>query len=177
MTEQAPFLPMIADGEDKTSPLRTELEKTTGMYGNGPIRTETNCFRIYDRDIKEYPLAIDFYHGRFCVHYFSDTNENDEPRQDLYDAATSAICSIFGVKDDCIFWRTRIKREKTQQYEKMHESKAFFIVLEYGVKFRVNLRRLSRHRTFSRSSRDASVGCFDVQWQAIAQSLCLYVFF
>jgi 23S rRNA (cytosine1962-C5)-methyltransferase len=138
MNEQ-PFLPLIADGEDKSSPLKNRIRKNYRHVRKWANRTQTNCFRIYDRDIKEYPLAIDFYNGRFCVHFFSSSKDADEPRQDLYDEATDAICSIFGVEKESIYWRTRIKREKTQQYEKIYETKAFFIVLEYGVKFRVNL--------------------------------------
>lgn len=139
MNEQMRFLPMIADGEDKSSPLKNRIRKNYRHVRKWATRTRTNCFRIYDRDIKEYPLAIDFYDGRFCVHFFSSSKDSEEPRQDLYDEATNAICSIFGVQTDCIYWRTRIKREKTEQYEKAGESKAFFTVLEYGAKFRVNL--------------------------------------
>lgn len=134
-----PFLPLIADGEDKSSPLKNRIRKNYRHVRKWAGRTQTNCFRIYDRDIKEFPLAIDFYDGRFCVHLFSSSKDSDEPRQDLYDAAMSAICSIFGVQEESIYWRTRIKREKTEQYEKTGESKDFFIVLEYGVKFKVNL--------------------------------------
>jgi len=132
-------LPLIADGEDKSSPLKNRIRKNYRHVRKWAGRTRTNCFRIYDRDIKEYPLAIDFYDGRFCLHFFSSSKDSDEPRQDLYDEATGAIRSIFGVEDDCIYWRTRIKREKTEQYEKAGESKEFFIVLEYGAKFKVNL--------------------------------------
>ena len=102
-------------------------------------RTKTNCFRIYDRDIKEYPLAIDFYDGKFCIHYFTSSRESDAPRQDLHDEALNALSSLFHASTDSIFWRTRMKREKTQQYEKASETKQFFTVLEYGVQFKVNL--------------------------------------
>jgi len=135
MSEQPLFLPLIADDEDKTSPFKNRIRKNYRHIRKWANRTRTNCFRIYDRDIKEYPLAIDFYDGRFCVHYFSEESD----RQDLKEAATSAINSIFGVKDVSIHWKTRIKRERTEQYEKITESRNFFTVLEYGVKFRVNL--------------------------------------
>lgn len=105
-------------------------------WGN---RTKTNCFRIYDRDIKEYPLAIDFYGGRFCVHFFTSTRESDEPRQDLYDAVMSALSSLFNALPDAIYWRTRVKREMIEQYEKKDEKGHFFSVFEYGVQFKVNL--------------------------------------
>lgn len=139
MDENTLFLPLIADGEDKHSPLKNRIRKNYRHIRKWAKRTQTNCFRIYDRDIKEYPLAIDFYDGRFCVHYFTSTRESDEPRQDLYDEAVGAICSLFNVNEDAIFWRTRIKREKIEQYEKASETKEFFTVLEYGIKFKVNL--------------------------------------
>lgn len=130
---------MIADGDDKTSPLKNRIRKNYRHVRKWANRTLTNSFRVYDRDIKEYPLAIDFYDGRFCVHYFSESKESSKPREDLYEAVTGAICSIFGVSEERIHSRTRIKRERTEQYEKFSESRDFFTVLEYGVKFRVNL--------------------------------------
>lgn len=134
------FLPLIADGEDKTSPLKNRIRKNYQHIRKWAKRTKTNCFRIYDRDIKEYPLAIDFYDQRFCIHYFSSSRDTDEPRGDLYDEAMQAVRSLFAVTDDFIHWRTRIKREKMEQYEKSGNAKEFFNVLEYGIKFKVNLR-------------------------------------
>jgi len=139
MNEKLLNLPMVADGEDKTSPLKNRIRKNYKYVRKWAKRTATNCFRIYDREIKEYPLAIDFYDGRFCVHYFASAQDADDPRQDLHDEAVSAICSIFNAPVNSIYWRTRVKREKTEQYEKNSESNEFFTVLEYGVKFKVNL--------------------------------------
>lgn len=133
------FLPLMGDEEDKNSPFKNRIRKNYRHLRKWGNRTRTNCFRIYDRDIKEYPLAIDFYDGRFCVHYFTSTRENDLPREDLYQEAMGAIGSLFGAGEDVIYWRSRVKREKTEQYEKVGESNEFFTVLEYGLKFRVNL--------------------------------------
>ncbi len=139
MTTSPLFLPLILDEEDKHSPLKNRIRKNYRHVRKWANRTQTNCFRIYDRDIKEYPLAIDFYDGRFCVHYFTSTRDSDEPRPDLYDAAMSAIDALFRAPAESVYWKTRIKREKTEQYEKTGEVKQFFSVLEYGLKFRVNL--------------------------------------
>src|SRR5580704_7494675 len=87
-------LPQIADGEDKTSILANKIRKNYRHVRKWAKRTNTNCFRIYDREIKEYPLAIDFYAGRFCVHYFSTSRENDEPRPDLAQAVNEALASL-----------------------------------------------------------------------------------
>jgi len=132
-------LPSIADGEDKSSPFKNRIRKNYRHIRKWAKRTHTNCFRIYDRDIKEYPLVIDFYAGNFCVHYFSFDRENDEPPSELKEEVEEALSSIFETNSDLIFWRSRIKRKKTEQYEKVGEEGEFFVVFEYGVKFKVNL--------------------------------------
>lgn len=133
------FLPLIEDNEDKNSPLKNRIRKNYRHLRKWGNRTQTNCFRIYDKDIKEYPLAIDFYDGRFCVHYFTDNRESEGPRQDLFEEVTSALTSLFSTSQESIYSRTRIKRERTEQYEKTGESKEFFPIFEYGIKFKVNL--------------------------------------
>lgn len=129
----------IQDTEDKSSPLKNCIRNNYRHIVKWAKRTETNCFRIYDRDIKEYPLAIDYYAGRFCVHYFSFAQDDYEPREDLKEAAEQALFSLFKASPGSIYSRTRIKRDKTEQYEKAGHAKEFFPVLEYGVKFWVNL--------------------------------------
>ena len=133
------FLPTIADGEDKSSPLKNRIRKNYRHVRKWAKRTQTDCFRIYDRDIKEYPIVIDFYANRFCVQYFSFDRENDEIPADLKEETEQAICSIFGTTTDSIYSKTRIRRAKTEQYEKLDEQKQFFTVTEYGVKFKINL--------------------------------------
>lgn len=133
------FLPLIADEEDKSSHLKNCIRKNYRHLRKWGNRTETNCFRIYDKDIKEYPLAIDYYDGRFCVHYFTSTRESDEPREEHFQAVMEALSSLFHAQGESIYWRSRVKREKTEQYEKRGEEGEFFSVLEYGINFRVNM--------------------------------------
>jgi 23S rRNA (cytosine1962-C5)-methyltransferase len=133
------FLPLIADHEDKSSPFKNRVRKNYLHLRKWASRTMTNCFRIYDKDIKEYPLAIDFYDGRFCIHYFTSTRDSDAPRQDLYDRVMQTLSSLFHAPTQSIYWRTRIKRKKTEQYEKASEANQFFVVSEYGLQFKVNL--------------------------------------
>lgn len=133
------FLPLMEDEEDKSSPFKNCVRKNYRHIRKWAKRTVTNCFRIYDRDIKEFPLAIDFYDGRFCVHFFTFSRDDDEPREDLKMEAETTLRDLFGATPDAIYWRTRVKRERIEQYEKAAQSKEFFAVIEYGVKFWVNL--------------------------------------
>ncbi|MBS0605256.1 MAG: class I SAM-dependent methyltransferase [Verrucomicrobia bacterium] len=139
MEEAQISLPNIADGEDKSSPLKNRIRKNYRHVRKFAKRTQTDCFRIYDREIREYPLAIDFYAGRFCVHYFSKIRDIEEPPPELAQEVTETLCAIFETTPEFIFWRTRKKRERLEQYEKTGDSKEFFTVHEYGVKFRINL--------------------------------------
>lgn len=132
-------LPIIADGEDKSSIIKNRIRKNYKHARKWAKRSLTNCFRIYDRDIKEFPIAIDFYDGRFSVQFFSYDKDRDEPRPEMKEEIDQALISIFGVSQNQIFWRTRYKRDKLEQYEKRNSEEAYFTVLEYGLKFKVNL--------------------------------------
>jgi Predicted SAM-dependent methyltransferases len=139
MTDSIINLPTISDGEDKSCPLKNCIRKNYRHIRKWAKRTNTNCFRIYDRHINHYPLAIDFYADRFCIHYFSRSRLDPDPSPELVQEIEELLCSLFSTTPDAIFWRNRVKREKRGQYEKVAEVKEFFTVIEYGVKFRVNL--------------------------------------
>src|SRR5277367_6363329 len=112
MNEHSLFLPCIADGEDKSSPIKNRIRKNYQHLRKWAKRSLTDCFRIYDRDIKEYPLAIDFYAGRFCVHFFSYDRNRDEPLPELKEEIEAILSSLFGAPSEKIYWKTRIKRTK-----------------------------------------------------------------
>lgn len=139
MNEKDAFLPAIADGEDKTSILANRIRKNYRHIRKWAKRTQTNCFRIYDREIRQYPLAIDFYDGKFCVQYFAPSKEALEPSQELMDEVLKALTTVFEAREKSVFWRIRSKSKATRQYEKKGDTQEFFTVLEYGVKFKVNL--------------------------------------
>ncbi|MBA3815525.1 MAG: class I SAM-dependent methyltransferase [Parachlamydiaceae bacterium] len=132
-------LPNISDGEDKSSPFINCLRNSYRHLRKWAKRTYTDCFRIYDRDIPQFPLAIDLYAGRICVHYFSRGKDTDEPSPELKEEVTKALCTLFGVTVPMIYWRTRAKSKETRQYEKIAAINEYFTALEYGVKFRINL--------------------------------------
>lgn len=129
----------IQDGEEKGSPFANRLRNTYKHLRKWAKRVETDCFRLYDRDISSYPVAVDYYAGRFSVHYFAKGKDLIEPPEALEEEVNAAIMLVFGVAVDQIYWRTRIRRKETRQYEKLGEAKEFFSVTEFGAKFYVNL--------------------------------------
>lgn len=132
-------LPTILEGEDKSSPFANSIRKNYRHIRKWAKRTLTNAFRLYDREVAHYPLAIDFYAGRYCVHYFSPSRDSDDPPSELIEETAKVLEALFGATPNDIFWRIRAKNKATRQYEKLGDSEDFFTVLEYGIKFRVNL--------------------------------------
>lgn len=137
MTDYSIQLPDIINGEDKSSPFINCIRNNYRHIRKWAKRTNTNCFRIYDRHLYHIPLAIDFYAGRYCVHYFSP--DADAVPDSVVEQVEHALTNTFGACTNQIFWRSRIKRAKLQQYEKTDDAKEFFTVVEHGVQFRVNL--------------------------------------
>lgn len=132
-------LPQIQDGEDKSSPLVNRIRKNYRHLRKWAKRTLTDCFRLYDSEIRHYPVTIDFYRQRFCISYFSRSVDDETPPGELFNEVNAALISIFGTTIDHIHWKTRAKTKLTRQYEKRGESRDSFVVTEYGVKFKVNL--------------------------------------
>ena len=130
----------IAGDKEQSSPFGKCIRKNYNLLLEWSKQSKTNCFRVYDREIAGFPFAIDFYAGRLCVQYFSPSRRNDEPPSELVEETIKVLCSIFETTSSAIYWRTRVKSKETRQYEKADESKEFFTALEYGIKFKINLR-------------------------------------
>ena len=131
-------LPSIADGQDKSCPLKNCIRNNYKHIRKWAKRTNTNCFRLYDRHIREYPLAIDFYDGRILVYFFASFKGEEMP-EELERTAENAITSLFGLPSEKLYLKSRTRRSQKGQYEKIDTSQDFFPVLEYGVSFLVNL--------------------------------------
>jgi len=102
--------------------------------------TVTDAFRIYDRDIPEYPLAIDYYAGRFNIQYFSrGSEEGEEIPAEISELTENTICQLFGVAQNSIFWKIRKVRARLEQYERIAGRHNYFSVFEHGQRFLINL--------------------------------------
>jgi 23S rRNA (cytosine1962-C5)-methyltransferase len=133
-------LPLLKESDDKLCHFKNRVKKNYRHLRKWAKRTQTNCFRIYDRDIKEFPVSIDYYAGRFCVHYFFTHHDEQDPPQALETKVTETLCALFDSPLLPIVWKHRYKRTKTEQYEKIARTDDYFSVYEYGVKFWVNLK-------------------------------------
>lgn len=99
-------------------------------------RAKIEAFRLYDKDIPEFPFLIDLYKDYVVV--YDKTEEIDEGKNKDQEVI-SALKQFFKCDDDKIVLKKRVRQKGTQQYSKLQNKNEFFTVLENGVPVYVNL--------------------------------------
>jgi len=104
-------------------------------------KQEIACFRVYDHDLPEFPLAIDYYNG--VVHaaeYKRKHGLTDEEHDAWLQACRTTIAELLELDQDKIFMKMRQRKAGRQgQYDKFDELKTEKIVPEQGLNFIINL--------------------------------------
>lgn len=152
------------------NPFANRLEKNFRHLRSWAQRFPCDAFRIYDRDIPEYAVSVDFYAGKVVVHrYF---NKSFQERDDLkFLDVIEVLKSFFSIHDCDIFVKERQRQKGISQYEKVGDSSVFHHVKEGGLSFLVNLsdyldtglfldHRLSRRWVFENSDKRRVLNLF-----------------
>jgi 23S rRNA G2069 N7-methylase RlmK/C1962 C5-methylase RlmI len=110
-------------------------------------RKEIGAFRLYDRDIPEIPLVLDFYgdckapeDAAVCGALYKRPYEKDESdeRQWLLIMKNCAADAL-GIKHENIFIKQRKKQRGLSQYEKIDHTRFEKIIKEGDLSFKINL--------------------------------------
>ena len=115
------------------------LKKRAKHLGKWARRNEISCYRLYDRDIPEIPLAVDLYENHLHLAEYSAQHRPipgtpDEYRTAMTDAARRAL----GVPESRVFYKQRRQTPRGDQYERISSTSALATITEGGLKFRVN---------------------------------------
>ncbi len=105
-----------------------------------PTKRGITCYRLYDRDIPEVPLAVDRYED--CLHLAEYERPHDRSpgeHADWLDLMARTAGQVLGVAPSNVFMKRRERQRGTAQYERFADASSTFVVNEGGLKFRVNL--------------------------------------
>jgi 23S rRNA (cytosine1962-C5)-methyltransferase len=116
---------------------KNRLEKNIKKLRPWAERAQIEAFRIYDRDIPEYPYIVDIYKNFFLVHDKSDLIL-DRDKNHL-DHVLQALQILFKCSNDQIVIKKRERQDGLKQYEKLDEKKQILIVRETQALFKINL--------------------------------------
>jgi 23S rRNA (cytosine1962-C5)-methyltransferase len=138
--DEAP--PVARAGGPDCAALVNRLRKNGRHWGKWARRHGISCYRVYDRDIPEFALAVDRYgdwvHAqRYAERWASVTDAAAEARHD--DAIAAAIAEGLDSDPARVVLKTRARQRGSAQYTATGASGEPMIVTEGGLRFEVNL--------------------------------------
>ncbi|MGH8310313.1 MAG: bifunctional 23S rRNA (guanine(2069)-N(7))-methyltransferase RlmK/23S rRNA (guanine(2445)-N(2))-methyltransferase RlmL, partial [Steroidobacteraceae bacterium] len=121
------------------------LKKNVERIAGWAHREGVSCYRLYDADMPEYALAIDRYRGAERPEEWLYVQEYQAPREIEVEAvkrrrneALAVLPEVTDVPAERIYFRTRRKQARGEQYGKRGEEAQFHVVEEGGLRFWVN---------------------------------------
>ena len=126
---------------DKLQMFRNRLLKVYKHRSKQAKRMGIECYRLYDKDLPEFPVMIDVYDRRVCLsEYRAKHHLTDEEHAAWLDGTIQVIAEVLQISEDEVYTKERKRKEdRLSQYQKTAEEKEFFEVKENELKFRVNL--------------------------------------
>jgi len=142
--------PMLS-GQD-LSAFANRLRKNLAHWHRWARRRGISCFRIYDRDVPQFPFAIDWFEtasrgagaalaGTHLHVQEIDTGwkRSDEDYTAWLIGVCDAICEVCAIPAAQLHLKRRERQRGTSQYEKLDDAQAeAFVVEEAGHRFEVN---------------------------------------
>ena len=121
--------------------LANRLRKRQKHLKKWARRQGITCYRLYERDIPEYPCIVDWYDGEVVVWLYDRARDETAEQQADFRAHTlDEIQNGLDVKADQLFIKERaVQKGLDSQYEKVDSTQQTRIVQENGLNFEVNL--------------------------------------
>ncbi len=120
--------------------LANRLSKTWKLRRRWAEREDVTAFRVYDLDMPEWPLGVDWYDGSVHVSEYPSRRQRQDPGFEAKRvAARGAIAQALGVDDGRIYWKRHEPMKAQGQYERQSQASVLVDVREHGLTFECNL--------------------------------------
>jgi len=127
-------------GREQAEMFKARLQKREHHLRRWAQREGISCFRLYDRDIPEIPLAVDRYGD--CLHireYERPHERTPAEHADWIDLMARAAGDALEVRRGLVFVKHRARQRGLKPDEPLSNEQRVFEVLEGGLRFQVNL--------------------------------------
>ena len=121
------------------------IKKNLKLLRKWAKKEEVQAYRVYDADIPEYALSIDYYHTldageRLVVNEYAPpkTIDKAKAKKRLHEGLAAIPLAFPDIEIEQMIFKIRQRQSGTSQYEKLDDSKAFYSIIENGTKLRVN---------------------------------------
>lgn len=119
------------------SMILNRIEKNQRKLKSWAEKHKIEAYRLYDRDIPEFPVIVDRYADFFVVYDKSDSVIDAGKNQ--IEQTVAVLKELFQVPDEKIVLKRRQRQQGLQQYEKLNQRNEFFPLWETQAQFYVNL--------------------------------------
>jgi 23S rRNA (cytosine1962-C5)-methyltransferase len=125
----------------KIEMFRNRLTKVFRHLSKQARRQHISCYRIYDRDLPEFPLIIDVYDDKiYLSEYRAKHQLTEEEHEQWLNESLQVLSEVTQVPSGNIYLKQRKRKtDRQDQYQKTGEEMEFFTVQEGGLQFKVNL--------------------------------------
>ncbi len=126
------------------SPLANRLAKVQRHLRKWARRTDVTCWRVYEKDLPDHPLIVDWYDGDAVVWTMRRTRDETPAAEEAFVAsALDAVAQGLEVPADRIHVKRRERQKDRQsgegQYTRLAERGVVRVVRERDLSFEVNL--------------------------------------
>ncbi len=120
--------------------LANRLRKRQRHLRKWASRQNISCYRLYERDIPEFPLIVDWYAGEVVVWLYERKRDETPAEEDAFrDEALAEIAAGLDLEPAQIFVKERAKQRGNWQYGRFQQAEQIRIISEQGLRFEVNL--------------------------------------
>lgn len=119
---------------------RNRLLKNARHWGKWAKRQGVSCYRLYDRDVPQFPVIVDWYEGRVHLQEVqTGWVESQEDHEAWLAEITAACADVLQIAPEAVSTKTRSRQRGEDQYEKTSLEGEDIVVHEDGLSFYVNL--------------------------------------
>ena len=116
------------------------LRKNQRHWAKWAKRRAISCYRVYDRDVPAFPLAIDVYETRVHVQEFDTGWQETEAQHAVWmEQVCHVVAEVMALPRSSVAYKLRARQRGLAQYEKTGATGEDFVVSENGHRFIVNL--------------------------------------
>ena len=124
------------------SAFANRLRKNARHWAKWARRNAISCYRLYDRDVPEFPFVIDRYGDQL---HLQEVDTGWQIDQDAYidwlARVSATVADLLQLPDDAIHLKRRRRQRGQDQYEKLEADGCEHVVEEGGLRFIINLDR------------------------------------
>lgn len=116
------------------------LDKNLKRLTKWAKKENVKCYRIYDADIPEYNVAVDYYDGKIVVNeYQAPKTVNPALAEQRLLDVLSILQQKFDLDENSFALKVRKSQKGKEQYQKEDSKHHRFVINEYNAQFYVNI--------------------------------------